>query len=436
MDSIYISDYRKKLTTPEKAVESIADGSTVVPGLNAAEPPALLKAIADRLRNDDLKTIKFYSFNAQKHAMSTVLAPDLSDCVEAYSWFASSSVRSSMSVGLNYFIPAYFHEVPRLVQEFMDVDVAVTTVSPMDRSGYFSLGTSCDYTSSAARHCRTLIVEVNENMPRVFGESLLHVSEVDAIVENTVPLLELKPPMPKPEDAIIGKIIAEMVPDGATLQLGIGNLPNAVAQYLMDHQNLGVHSELFVMGMVDLVEKGVINGSKKSLHPWKHVFTTALGDRRMYEFMNDNPAIESYSASYMLDPAVIARNDSMISINSILEVDLLGQCNAEYLAGSQFSGVGGQLDFVRGAFKAKGGKSILAFYSTAKNGEVSRVVPRFKTGTAISTPRMDVHYLVTEYGAINLKGKSTRDRVLDIISIAHPKFRDELLRAAEEAYLL
>ena len=436
MNSLHISDYGKKLTTPERAVQRIADGSTVVPGLNAAEPPALLEAIARRLRNGDLKKIKFYSFNAQRHAAGTVLAPDLSDCVEAYSWFASGSVRSSMKVGLNYFVPAYFHEVPRLVEEFMEVDVTVATVSPMDRSGYFSLGTSCDYTSSAARHCQTLIVEVNQNMPRVFGESLLHVSEVDAIVENTVPLLELKPPVRKPEDAIIGKIIAGMVPDGATIQLGIGNLPNAVAPYLMDHQDLGIHSELFVTGMVDLVEKGVIDGRRKSLHPWKHVFTTSFGNRRMYEFMNDNPAMESYSASYMLDPAVIARNDNMISINSILEVDLLGQCNAEYLSGSQFSGVGGQLDFVRGAFRSRGGKSILAFYSSAKNGEVSRVVPRFRTGTVITTPRMDEHYLVTEYGATNLKGKSTRDRVLDVISIAHPRFRDALLRSAEEAYLL
>ena len=259
---------------------------------------------------------------------------------------------------------------------------------------------------------------------------------MDAIVENTVPLLELQPPAPKPEDAIIGKTIAEMIPDGATIQLGIGGLPNAVTTYLMNHQNLGIHSELFVIGMVDLVEKGVVNGSKKSLHPRKHVFTTSFGNKRMYDFMDNNPAMESYPASYMLDPAVIAQNDNMISVNSILEVDLLGQCNAEYLAGSQFSGVGGQLDFVRGAFKSKGGKSILTFYSTAKKGEVSRIVPRFKTGTAITTPRMDVHYLVTEHGAINLKGKSTRDRALDIISIAHPKFRDELLRAAEDMYLI
>jgi len=436
MSSIYISDYRKKLTTPEKAAELIANDNTVVPGLNAAEPPALLQAIANRLHDGDLKKIKFFSFNAQKHAASTVLAPALSDCVEAYSWFASGSVRSSIKVGLNYLVPAYLHEVPRLVQEFMEVDVTVTTVSPMDQSGYFSLGTSCDYTSPAARHCKTLIVEVNENMPRVFGESLVHLSEVDAIVENTVPLLELQPPALKPEDAIIGKIIAEMIPDGATIQLGIGGLPNAVTPYLMNHQNLGIHSELFVIGMVDLVEKGVVNGSKKSLYPRKHVFTTAFGNKRMYDFMDNNPAMESYPASYMLDPAVIAQNDNMISVNSILEVDLLGQCNAEYLAGSQFSGVGGQLDFVRGAFNSKGGKSILTFNSTAKKGEVSRIVPRFKTGTAITTPRMDVHYLVSEYGAINLKGKSTRDRALDIISIAHPKFRDELLRAAEDMYLV
>ncbi len=433
---IYAIEYRQKLTTAQKAVERIKSGDTIVHGMSIAEPPALLFAIADRAREDDLKELEIFSFLPQEHAAKTVLAPDLSDCIQAYSWFVSGSDRALVKVGLNYFVPIYLFQLPRLLRDSMQIDVTITTVSPMDKAGYFSFGTANDYTSTAARHCKRLIVEVNENMPRVFGGSLIHISEVDAIVENHVPLLEMIPPEPKPEDAIIGRYVADLVPDGATIQLGIGGLPNAVAQYLERHIDLGIHSELFVPAMVDLIEKGVVTGRKKTLHPRKNVFTAALGTKRMYEFMHDNPSMESYPSSYVLDPAIIAKNDNMISVNSILEVDLLGQCNAEFLAGSEFSGTGGQLDFVRGAFGSHGGKSILAFYSTAKSEEVSRVVPRLETGTAVSTPRMDTHYLVTEYGVVNLKGKSTRKRALDIISIAHPKFRDDLLREAENMYLL
>ena len=434
--SIYGSQYRQKLTTAQKAVERIEDGSTIVHGLTIAEPPALLAAIADRARSGDLKNISIFSLFPLQHAAKTVLAPDLSDCIQAYSWFVSASDRALVKVGLNYFVPNYFHQIPRLCRDFMDIDVTITTVSPMDKTGYFSFGTANDFTSTAARHCKMLMVEVNENMPRVFGDSLLHISEVDAIVENHVPLQEMTPQEPKPEDEIIGRYIAEMVPDGATIQLGYGGIPNAVAYSLMGHQDLGIHTEVFCPSMVDLIEKGVVTGQRKTLHPRKNVFTVAQGITRMYEFMNDNPSMESYPVSHTNDPAVIAQNDSMISINSILEVDLTGQCNAEFLAGSQFTGTGGQLDFVRGAFNSRGGKSILALYATAKKGEISRVVPRFATGTVVTTPRMDTHYVVTEYGVVNLKGKSTRERALDIISIAHPKFRDDLLREAENMYLI
>jgi itaconate CoA-transferase len=432
----YLSEYKQKLTTPEKAVESIKSGDTIIHGLSIAEPPALLAAVAERARQGDLKDIKVYSLNPTRNAASTVLAPDLSDCIQAYSWFVGESDRSSVKVGLTYFVPNYFHQIPRILRDFMQVDVTVTTVSPMDNAGYFSFGTSNDFTSTAARHCGHLIVEVNKNMPRVFGDSLVHVSEVDAIVENHVPLLEVKPAEPKPEDEIIGQSVAKMVPDGATIQLGTGGIPNAVAKYLLGHKDLGIHTELFCPGMIGLIKKGVVTGRKKTLHPRKNVFTFARGTRELYELMNDNPSVESYPVSYVNDPAVIAQNDNMISINSIIEVDLLGQCNAEYLGGAQYSGTGGQLDFVRGAFDSKGGKSILAFYSTTKKGEVSKVVPRFSMGTVVTTPRMDTHYLVTEYGVVNLKGKSSRERALDIISLAHPRFRESLLVEAENMHLV
>ncbi len=434
--SPYISEYNRKLTTPEKAIAIIKNGDTIIHGLSIAEPPALLNAIADRARQSDLKDIKVFSLNPTKHAAKTVLSPDLSDCIQTYSWFVGESDRASVKVGLTYFVPNYFHQIPRIIRDFMQIDVTITTVSPMDKAGYFSFGTSNDFTTTAARYCRNLIVEVNENMPRVFGDSLIHISEVDAIVENHAPLLEIKLPEIKPEDEIIGQLIAPLVPDGATIQLGAGGIPNAVAKSLFGHKDLGIHTELLCPGMIELIKKGVVTGKKKNLHPRKNVYTFARGVREMYEFMDDNPSMESYPVSYVNDPAVIAQNDNMVSINSIIEVDLLGQCNAEFLSGSQYSGTGGQLDFVRGAFNSKGGKSILAFYSTAKKGEVSKVVPKFDMGTVVTTPRMDTHYLITEYGVVNLKGKSTRDRALDIISIAHPKFRDQLLVEAENMHLI
>jgi itaconate CoA-transferase len=234
----------------------------------------------------------------------------------------------------------------------------------------------------------------------------------------------------------MGRAIAELVPDGATIQLGIGGIPDAVARSLRGHKDLGIHSELFGPGMVDLIEAGVVTGRRKTLHRQKHVFTNAMGDQRLYDFLHDNPSMESYPVSYTNNPAVVAQNDDFISINSILEVDLTGQCNAEYLEGQQYSGTGGQLDFVRGAFGSRGGKSFLAFYSTAHGGQVSRVVPRLEPGAVVTTPRMDTEYLVTEYGLVNLKGKSVRERALSIIDLAHPSFRDALLREAQRLRLV
>jgi itaconate CoA-transferase len=433
---MYKGDYQKRLTSAARAVEHIAHESAIVHGMGTGEPPAILGAIADRVRAGDLRGIKVFSLLPMEHIGRTLLAADLSDRISAYCWFVSGADRELVKCGLNHFVPNEFHQIPRLLRDFMKVDVAVTTVSPMDKAGFFSFGTVNDFISTAARCAKRLIVEVNRHMPRVFGDSLLHVSEVDAIVENDQPLIEIVPSKPKPEAEAIGHIIAEMVPDGATIQLGIGGIPNAVCLHLENHKDLGVHTELFCPGMMHLIQKGVITGRRKNIHPRKHVFTNALGDRPMYEFMHDNPSMESYPVSYTNDPHVVAQNDHMISINSTIEVDVLGQCNSEYLGGFEFSGTGGQLDYVRGAFNARGGKSIIAFYSTAHNGEVSRVVPRFKPGTVVTTPRMDTHFLVTEYGAVNLKGKSTRERALDIISIAHPRFRDDLLKEAESMRLL
>ncbi len=429
-------EYAARLVTADQAVAAIRNGETIVYGMSVTQPPALLAAVAARAGAGDLKGIRLYTFLPFRHALETVLDPYLADCVQNLSWFVGGADRNQVKTGLTYHVPTYLHQIPRLCRDFMEIDTVLATVSPMDKAGFFTFGTGNDYISTAARCCRRLIVEVNGNRPRVFGDSLLHVTEVDAIVENTVPLIELPPPPPRPEDDIIGPKLTELVPDGATIQLGIGGLPNALTRYLVNHRDLGIHSELLTTGMIDLIKRGVITGRRKSLHPFKHVFTTAAGTKEMYEFMDDNPAIESYPASYACSPAVIARNDNMIAVNAVLEVDLLGQANAEYLGGTTYSGTGGQLDFIRGAFDSRGGKAILAFYSTARGGTISRVVPRLAEGAIVTTPRNDTFYLATEHGVVNLKGKSTKERVLAIISLAAPQFRDGLLREAEDMYLL
>lgn len=432
----FASQYKDKLRDADDAVAPVGDDSLLIYGAMLAEPPAVLWALATRLRTGDLKKLRIFAGPASQHSLDSVLALDLADCVERESFFVGTGDRTRVNVGLNYLVPAHFHQVPRLIEEHMQVDVAATVVSPMDRAGYFSLGVANDFISTAVRRAGRVIVEVNEFMPRVHGDSRIHVSQVTSVVENHSPLLDFPDAVPEPVDEIIGRTIAEMVPDGATLQLGIGNVPSAVAGYLRNHRHLGIHTEFFSPVMVDLIQAGVVTGERKTLHPRRHVFTIAAGGPPLLDFLHDNPSVESHPVSYTNHPAVIARNDDMVSINAAIEVDLLGQANAEFMDGHQFSGSGGQLDFVRGTYDSKGGKSILAFHSTARKGTVSRIVPRFESGTMITTPRNDTHYLVTEYGAANLKGKSTRDRALAIIALAHPDFRDELLRAAEDMYIL
>ena len=433
---MYQKLYAKKLTTAREAVSRVREGANLLHGLTMAEPPALLGAMAGRLRSGDLKKLKVHSLLPLECAGSTVLAPDLVDCVESTSWFVGAHDRGLVRAGLDYFVPNHLHQIPRLIRDHVPVDVMVTTVSPMDKAGFFTFGTANDYTSTAAKKADLLIVEVNRHMPRVFGDSLVHISEVDLVVENHAPIASMSIGPVGPEDETIGKAISEMVPDGACVQLGWGALPSSAARYLEDHKDLGIHTEVFVPAFVDLIKSGAATGRKKNFHRGKHVFTVAQGDRDMLDFMDDNPSIESYPVHYTNKPEIIARNDNMISINSIIQVDLAGQCNSEFLSGHQFSGTGGQLDFVRGAYDSRGGKSILAFHSTAKQGAVSRIVPSLEKGAVITTPRMDTHWLVTEFGAVNLKGKSTKERALAIIGLAHPDFREELLRAAEDSYLI
>ncbi|MEN6423675.1 MAG: acetyl-CoA hydrolase/transferase C-terminal domain-containing protein [Smithella sp.] len=434
--SEYSDLYQAKLTTLENAAAVIKDGDTLIHGVTIAEPPGMLSAIARRARDGSLNHIKVYTFNAQKHFAETLGSPDIADVVDSYTWFVSKASRNMVQVGLTQFVPAYLHQVPKIVMETMDVNVAVASVAPMNEDGYFSFGPCNGYLSVMATICKTLIVEVNENMPFVYGDAMIHISDVSMIVENTVPLLEILPMKPNPLAPVIGKIVAEYVPDQSVIQLGLGNLPNAIAPYLDGHKDLGIHTELLCPGMVDLIKKGVITGRHKNVHTGKHIFSLAYGNRKTLKFMDGDKSFENYPSSYVMNPGVIAQNHRMTAINAILQIDLLGQCNAEYLDGHQFSGTGGQLDFVRGAYDSPEGKAILVLYSTAKKEKVSCIVSQFPAGTMITTPRTDVHYIATEYGIVNLKGKSTRARALALISIAHPKFRDELMREAENMALM
>jgi len=434
-----VEEYAAKLTTPAKAVATIQDGSTLCLALAAGMPASLAKAVSDRILAGTLKDLNLYYQHSMKYSEETLIRPEVLAKVDARVFFMGDPDRKMVAKGISEnrkylsYVPINFSNIPRALTEHIRVNTFVVTVSPMDKSGHFSLGTNNDYASIVLRHCDRVIVEVNKNMPRVFGDSLVHVSEVDAIVENHVPLVNVPYKEPDPHSMKIGQCIAEQIPDGATLQLGIGNLPNAVALQLCDRKDLGIHSELFSHAFVRLIKCGAVTGKKKTLHPRKHVFTFAIGDQEVYDFIDDNPSMESYPSSYVNDIHVIAQHDHMMSVNTAIEIDLYGQVNAEFINGHQYSGSGGQFDFVKGASFSAGGKSFIGLKSAAKEATVSCIVPRVQMAT---DTRMDVEYIVTEYGCVNLRGKSTRERALALISIAHPNFRDKLKRHAKSINLI
>ena len=434
--------YQSKLTTPDQAVASIPTGSKLSMGMAMAEPPALLKALADRADAGRIAELKVYYFESTSIAGKTILRYELNDRIRPYCMFIAGTERALIKRGvvdggrkvINY-VPNNFHQTPRLLIDEIGIETFVCTVSPMDRHGYFSFGVGNDYSTKVARAAKRLIVEVNENMPRVMGAgAALHISEVDAIVENHVPLLELPIRAPTPADEVIGRTIADLVPDGACLQMGVGALPNLVCAALKDRNDLGVHTEALNPGLVDLIRAGVANNRRKTIDRGKSVFTFAMGQKAMYDFLNDNPAVESAPVDYVNDPRIIAQNDNVVSINATIQIDLTGACNSEHMLGHQYSASGGQLDFVRGAYASKGGKSIIAAQSTAAKGKVSRIVARLDG--PVTTPRIDTHYVVTEFGAVNLKGLSSTERAKALIALAHPEFRDELIEAAKQQHLI
>jgi itaconate CoA-transferase len=425
--------YAEKRMTAAEAVAGIASGDRLAMGMALAEPPALLAALAARAERDEIDEVRLYYFHSTPHAAATVLRPDLLDRIRPHCFFLGPWERALLAQGetqgkqLLSFVPGAFSQAPRLMSEPRPIDTFLTTVSPMDAHGYFSLGASNDYGLRLVKTARRVVVEVNRHMPRVRG-GMIHISEIDALVENDQPLFENPGRDSAPEDAVIARIIAGLVEDGACLQMGIGALPEAVCGALSGHRDLGVHTELFSNGLMALMQCGAVNNSRKTTNPGRSIFTFALGDKALCDFIDDNAAVESRPVDYVNDPAVIARNDRVMSVNATLQVDLSGACNSEHMAGRQYSAAGGQLDFVRGAYASRGGRSIIACHSTAKDGAVSRIVARLDG--PVTTPRNDVQSVVTEYGHVDLKGLNEAERARALIGLAHPKFRDALTAEA------
>ena len=431
-----MAEYRSKRVTAAAAVSRIPSGSDIAMGMAVAEPPALLSALAARVEDGSLDALKLWYFHSLSHAAGTVLRFELLDRVRPHCMFLSHVERALIRRGdvegrqPIEFVPTAFSDSSRLLTECVPVDTFITTVSPMDRHGWFTFGTSNDYGTSVARSARRLVVEVNANMPRVFGDSLLHISEVDALVENDVPLPEISEGEISEEDRIIATTVAAMIEDGACLQMGIGSLPNAVCAMLESRRDLGIHTELMTPALARLIECGAVTNRRKTTYPGRSVFTFAMGDSAFYEFLDNNPSMHSAPVQVVNDPRHISKNDRVVSVNATLQVDLSGACNSEHVMGRQYSGSGGQLDFVRGASASKDGKSIIACRSTAKGGSVSRIVA--KLDGPVTTPRNDTQMVVTEYGAVDLRGKSLRERATALISIAHPGFRESLLRDSND----
>jgi acyl-CoA hydrolase len=428
--------YNQKLLSADDIAKQIESNTICSTVIGAGEPVAIPEAIARRAIDENMHgIIQLTSLSVINHSLWE--NADLNGKFDHISLFiGSETVRKAVWNHRIEYIPVYYHKMPAYYENYLKPDVFYATVSPMDEHGYFSFGTSGDCSMALKRTAKKVYLEVNENMPRTHGNCFIHINEVDAICEYHRPITELPSKAISYTDQIIGNNIAELVPNGATIQLGIGGIPNAAAVALKDKHELGIHSELFTESMVYLIEQGIVTNSKKSIHEGKSIATFALGSKRMYDFINDNIGIEFHPVDYVNDPYVIGMNDNLISINSCLEVDLFGQVSSESLGSRQYTGVGGQVDFVRGAANSKGGKSIIAIQSTAKNETISKIKPMLTAGSIVTTSRNEVDYIVTEYGVAKLKSKSISVRVKELINIAHPKFRDELTFESKKMNLI
>lgn len=426
--------YKEKLTTAEEAAKYVQSGDVCAATCGVGEPPMLADAIAERAKQEGLYGIT-HQLMLTLHPLKCYL-PEYQDHMSSIHWFIGGPGRKAAQSVKGDYMPAYYKDVPPLWRTYAKADIAYATVSPMDKHGWFSYGPAAGEGRAQMERARVVLLEVNENMPRVHGSQFIHISEVTALIENNAPLPE-NPEAPLLEEEIaIGKHISHMIPNEATVQLGIGGMPNAVAASIMDKRGLGFHSEMFPARAMDLMEAGVIDNWNKPVHKHKSIASFSVGPKKLYDYLDDNPAVEFHSIDYTNNPYLIAQHDNFISINATLEVDLIGQACSETIGPVPFSGTGGQCDFVRGANMSKGGKSILSMFSTAKQGTLSKVKPMLTHGAHVTVSKNDIDYVVTEFGVAHLKGKTASQRAKEMISIAHPKFREELTFEAKKLNLI
>lgn len=422
--------YKEHLFTPAQAVQQIKSGQRVVVAHACGEPSIILDAlVANAAQYENVEIIHMVAMGKAAYCQ-----PQYDKNFHHNAFFLGGSTRAAAAEGRVDFTPVYFSEIPGLLREDLRPNVTLLQCSPPDAHGYVSLGVSVDYTKPAAEASDLVIAQVNQNMPRTLGDSFLHVTQIGCLVEADTPVIELAPPKIGDVERAIGENVASLVRDGDTLQLGIGAIPDAVLLFLKEKNDLGIHTEMFSDGVVELVEAGVITNKAKTLHRGQSVATFLMGTCRLYDYVNNNPAVAMYPVDYVNDPYVIGQNDNLVSINSCVQVDIMGQVVSTSAGLRQISGVGGQVDFVRGANLSKGGRAIMAMPSTTGKGKISKIVPFLDQGSAVTTTRNEVNYVITEYGIAKLKGKSLRQRAEALIRIAHPDFRDELTAEFRRRY--
>lgn len=420
----------KIVQNPLEAVQGIASGNRVFIHAVAAAPLKLINAMTERA--SELRNVEIVHLHTEGDAPYT--RPEFAENFFVNALFVGSNTRRAIHEGRGDYIPVFLSEIPNLFRSgTLPLDVAMIQVSPPDRHGFCSLGSSVDVTPAALSSAKHIIAQVNPRMPRTHGDGLIHRSRIDIAIEVDEPLPTHEPGTPSPEEKAIGENVAALIDDGATLQMGIGAIPNAVLAALGNHKNLGIHTEMFSDGVIPLVESGVINNLKKRIHPGKIVAGFVMGTQAIYDFIDDNPQVAMLDIGYVNNTSVICRNPKVTAINSAIELDITGQVCADSIGTYQFSGVGGQMDFIRGASLSQGGKPIIALPSATAKG-VSRIVPYLKEGAGVVTTRAHMHYVVTEHGIANLYGKNMRQRAKALIEIAHPDHRETLERAAFERF--
>ena len=421
-------EYKGKLRTPEEALRSLCSGMRVYIQPGCAEPETLVEALIKRAPFvHDVEVVHLLT-----PGRADYVAPEMEGHFRHNAMFIGSNVREAVNEGRADYTPVYLSDVEALFESgAMPLDVALIQVSPPDAHGFCSLGVGVDTTLTASRCAHYVVAQVNNQMPRTYGDTFIHVGQIDAFVESSRPLCELPPTKINSLHVAIGRNVAGLIGDGSVLQTGIGAIPDAVLPFLMDRKDLGVHTELVTDGVIPLIEAGVITGARKNFNPRKIILAFVLGTKKLFDFVDHNPIFEFRPSAYTNDPLQIARNDNMVAINSALEVDLTGQVCSDSIGTYFYSGIGGQVDFLRGAAHSTGGRPIIALPSAAKNGTISRIVATLSPGAGVVTSRGLIRYVVTEYGVAYLHGKSIRERAKALIGIAHPQYRDELYEYCE-----